>query len=169
MKQTDIVKALAVLGLAALVLIVAVPLLYPYGTFQHLDGYASVMDHDWSRYGAGGWIYALGDFLCHQEQSRSFMLNGSQMPFCIRDVGLLSGLVIGLFASVRIGERMSDRKYLINGLLMIALTLLEWIIENAWSIDLPVSRFLLGIVSGAGVALVLSYVIEKGMTGVSPS
>ena len=169
MIQSSILKGLLVLPLLLLILILTAPMMYPYGTFLHLDGYAAVMDHNWSQYGAGGWIYALGDFLCHQEQSRSFILNGSQMPFCIRDVGLLSGLVIGLAACIRLNGALSDRRYLINGLLMISLTLLEWIIENALSVDLPVSRFILGVVSGIGVALVLGFVLEKSMTGVSPS
>ncbi len=40
-------------------------------------------------------IYTIGDFNCHQMSSRSFFINGNQMPFCSRDIGVFSGFVIG--------------------------------------------------------------------------
>lgn len=40
-------------------------------------------------------IYWLGDAECHQLANRSYFLNGNQMPFCARDVGLFLGLVLG--------------------------------------------------------------------------
>jgi uncharacterized membrane protein len=40
-------------------------------------------------------IYWLGDAECHQLANRSYFLNGNQMPFCARDVGIFLGLVIG--------------------------------------------------------------------------
>jgi|GEM_PF-518178 len=40
-------------------------------------------------------IYTIGDFNCHQMSSRSFFLNGNQMPFCSRDIGVFSGFVVG--------------------------------------------------------------------------
>lgn len=40
-------------------------------------------------------IYTIGDFNCHQMSSRSFFINGNQLPFCSRDIGVFSGFVIG--------------------------------------------------------------------------
>ncbi len=40
-------------------------------------------------------IYTIGDFNCHQMSSRSFFINGNQMPFCSRDIGVFSGFVVG--------------------------------------------------------------------------
>jgi len=40
-------------------------------------------------------IYWLGDAECHQLANRSFFLNGNQMPFCARDLGIFVGLASG--------------------------------------------------------------------------
>jgi len=40
-------------------------------------------------------VYWLGDAECHQLANRSFFLNGNQMPFCARDVGIFVGLAAG--------------------------------------------------------------------------
>ncbi|MCX8173113.1 MAG: DUF2085 domain-containing protein [Thermoplasmata archaeon] len=40
-------------------------------------------------------IYAFGDIMCHQHASRSYFLNGNQMPFCARCTGIFFGLAIG--------------------------------------------------------------------------
>ena len=161
MIQDRILQVMFVLFLALLVAVILVPFAFSYGTFLHLDGSPSVIDHDWSQYGVGGWIYSLGDLICHQEQSRSFILNGSQMPICMRDVGLLIGFVIGLFACMHLKENIRERRYLMNGALMLLLTFMEWSLEALLSIDLPVSRFILGIVSGIGAALIIGYALRK--------
>ncbi len=41
-------------------------------------------------------IYWFGDGNCHQIAARSFYLNGNEMPFCSRDVGVFVGLVGGM-------------------------------------------------------------------------
>ena len=40
-------------------------------------------------------VYALGDINCHQMTSNSFYLNGNEMPFCVRDMGIFIGLALG--------------------------------------------------------------------------
>ncbi len=40
-------------------------------------------------------IYRFGDANCHQKASRSYFVNGNQMPVCARDVGIFLGLAIG--------------------------------------------------------------------------
>jgi uncharacterized membrane protein len=41
-------------------------------------------------------IYLSGDFVCHQKEDRSFVLNGNQMPLCSRCMAISIGLVIGV-------------------------------------------------------------------------
>ncbi len=42
------------------------------------------------------WVYVSGDLNCHQRASRSYFVNGNEMPYCARDFGLFVGMVIGL-------------------------------------------------------------------------
>ena len=142
-------------------LIVVTPLLYPPGTFSGLDGRPGLMDHDWGGYGAGGIVYAIGDLLCHQEAARSFFLNGNQLPFCIRDVGLLIGLVGGLAVVYREGLSSREFKRLMFGLLLLVPTAAEYAVEHVYDMDFPELRFILGIVSGFGAALILGYALYK--------
>ena len=39
--------------------------------------------------------YKMGDLNCHQRESRSWELNGNQLPFCARDTAIFFGLVLG--------------------------------------------------------------------------
>jgi uncharacterized membrane protein len=163
--QDVILKVLTVLSGALLLLFIAAPLVYPYGTFTHLDGIPSVIDHDWSQYGAMGWVYALGDILCHQEFSRSIVLNGSQMPVCGRDVGLLAGLFAGLIGCFWIKSLVGDRKYLIIGLILLLPTALEWIAEHVTTLDSMELRIFFGIISGIGAALIVEHVLNRNISG----
>ncbi len=160
MTPVSVLKALAVLFAIVLALMLAAPFMFPEGTFVHLDGKPYFIDHDWSGYGFGGLIYQLGDLLCHQEFDRSFVLNGSQMPVCVRDTGLLIGFVVGLFASIRLGENAYQRKVLYIGAGLLLLSVLEWMIENAFGLDLFAARFVFGIVSGFGAALIISWALH---------
>ncbi len=45
-------------------------------------------------------VYFFGDGNCHQIASRSFYLNGNEMPFCSRDVGVFVGLVAGMVLAI---------------------------------------------------------------------
>lgn len=38
--------------------------------------------------------YAFGDLNCHNLAERSWTVNGNQMPVCVRDLGIFSGLVV---------------------------------------------------------------------------
>lgn len=40
-------------------------------------------------------IYFIGDFNCHQKASRTFFLNGNEMPVCARDMGIFFGAAMG--------------------------------------------------------------------------
>lgn len=75
------------------------PLFLPSGSVQHLSGSTAVLDNEhlienmsfpWNM------IYAAGDRLCHQKESRSFFVNGNQMPFCARCTAIWAGLALGV-------------------------------------------------------------------------
>jgi uncharacterized membrane protein len=51
------------------------------------------------------WTYRLGDIACHTKATRSFFLNGNQMPFCARDVAIFAGAAVGLVACVKARSR----------------------------------------------------------------
>ena len=77
-----------------------VPFISPYGSFTDLDGTPGVIDHwdIWSSRDPFTMVmYLLGDIFCHQEMDRTVILNGSEMPMCIRDLGLLMGFMFGCF------------------------------------------------------------------------
>lgn len=42
-------------------------------------------------------IYWTGDALCHQKASRSFFINGNQLPYCARCTGIFLGIFLGSF------------------------------------------------------------------------
>lgn len=50
-------------------------------------------------------IYYFGDVNCHQIAERSYYLNGNEMPVCARDLGILVGLPIMLFALAYVSIR----------------------------------------------------------------
>lgn len=94
--------------LAVLLAIVIAPLALPNDSIGGLDGSIGSLDHGedlddvpWPQRA----IYLLGDINCHQQDDRSFDLNGNQMPFCARDLGLLAGAVLGLAAFVLLGRK----------------------------------------------------------------
>ena len=153
------VFSIPILALAAV--IVAVPALMPPGTYAGLDGTPGYMDHDWHDGLPSSLIYMLGDLFCHQEESRSFVMNGSQMAFCIRDMGLLIGLAVGLLTGSARVEDMTSRKVPVLALLMMAVTVVEWVAEHSLG-DMPAWRFLSALVSGTGAGLFLSWMLCRG-------
>ena len=94
--------------MAALMAVVLAPLTLPEGSVTDLDGHIGRVD-DWERIvelpGPQRAVYLLGDVNCHQQAARSYELNGNQMPFCARDLGLLAGAIVGLAAFVLLGRK----------------------------------------------------------------
>ncbi|MCQ2079375.1 MAG: DUF2085 domain-containing protein [archaeon] len=152
--------AIGIAFAAFLVLSVALPFMNTAGLLTHLDGRVNVIDH------AGLWsgldpltslVYTIGDFGCHQEQTRTILLNDNEMPFCIRETFLLVGIVSG-FLAIALSKRMrsmSTRNLFVIGAVLVLLTLAEWTFENQTSIDIPQIRAVVSVLSGIGVPLVL--------------
>ena len=160
----DYRRRYTVIGLVALaiilVLVVTAPLMAPYGSFTGLDGKPGVIDGGWDGHGIAGAFYALGDLFCHQEQARSLIVNGSQMPLCVRDVGILCGLVIGFLACVPLGHRLGDGRYPVLGLALIAVMVVEWAVETT-GFDSQTLRMLTGISAGFGASLILVWMLYR--------
>ena len=115
-------------------------------------------------------IYIIGDLECHQIADRSYFLNGNQMPFCSRDLGLFIGLMVGFgiatFISIQINPLL-----LILGLLPLGLDggiqlVTEYESTNAL-------RVATGALAGAALALLLAVFIlafkEESATKASSS
>jgi uncharacterized membrane protein len=90
--------------------------------------------------------------LCHQDPARSFIVEGSPVAVCVRCLGIYCGAAL---ASVMgMGKAPAKR------LLAIALLLNVFDVATAvlhWHGNLPLPRFLLGVLLGMGaVALLLS-------------
>lgn len=86
-------------------LVITAPLMVPSHTLTDLSGSVGIHDNDLKFQGLSPLphaLYWIGDGECHQIASRSFFLNGNEMPFCSRDVGLFLGLAAGfMFVSFR--------------------------------------------------------------------
>ena len=148
-----------VISAIATVFMFIAPFLSSYGSFVHLDGRPGFIDHAdlWSNEGPlTAVLYTFGDMVCHQQMSRTLILNGSEMPICIRDLGLLMGFMIGcLITSIRFGHSMiynSARPYVIVSFLLI---FTDWLIQHIFDLNIPVTRFITGLLAGAGFSLIL--------------
>lgn len=158
-------NALLIIVLIFLALLFISPFLEPYGTFIGLDGMVGIMDH-WSIWTSAnpvsGGTYALGDILCHQMESRSFMLNGSQLAICERDLGMFIGIAIGLVAAILIPERVmrSKRMWYISAVLVIPI-FVDWAIQYSTGFDSVLSRSVTGMLAGIGIAFIISKLLIR--------
>jgi uncharacterized membrane protein len=103
-------RAVLVLFAAWLLLVLAVPLTLPTGSVTDLSGRANAIDNSEAIDGMNplAWaVYMFGDINCHQLAERSFTINGNQMPFCVRDVGIFLGLAVGMAIVVLLSPRFS--------------------------------------------------------------
>ncbi len=153
----NVMLALAVMAGFMTAMFVLAPLVAPYGMYHSLDGSPCFIDHSWS---ISDFPYLIGDILCHQEQDRSFILNGSQMPVCSRDIGLIFGLTLGcLFClSWRI-HAYFDNRWLAMSVVMMLFTVVEWFIDPYFD-NLMETRFATGIVSGAGTGMLIGWIVH---------
>ncbi len=114
-------KVLFVLFLISLVWTISifiVPFMIPPGTVADLEGSANRVDFQelWDTlppYPKA--VYYLGDAQCHQISSRTFYLNGNQMPVCARDASIFLFITLGLFA----GMLLKRNYYISAGLLSV--------------------------------------------------
>jgi uncharacterized membrane protein len=88
--------------------------------------------------------------LCHQDPARSFMVAGSPAAVCVRCLGIYCGVALALL--LRVVEARARR--LMATALM--LNLLDVATANLhWHGNLPMARFLLGVLLGVGAGMVV--------------
>lgn len=61
-------------------------------------------------------IYTIGDFACHQINTRSFYINGNQMPVCVRCVAIYFGFLCALVYTLFIPNNQNHRRYFFHTL-----------------------------------------------------
>src|SRR5580704_17885965 len=86
--------------------------------------------------------------LCHQDPSRSFMLEGSPVAVCVRCLGIYWGAALAGILCLQKAPRLLGLAMLLNGLDVVTGLL-------HWHGNLPLVRFLLGLLLGIGVGAVL--------------
>lgn len=142
--------------LVATVLFFVSPFLLPYGAVQGLDGTPLIMDFwdIWSDMGVVPMVsYALGDILCHQECARSIIVNGSQMPVCVRDVFIMVGFAaVGLALTFR-GADVSLRWAVSLFLVALSLMFIDHTVQSLFVLNVPFTRAVTGAFLGGSVAL----------------
>ena len=125
------------------------PFISPSGSFLFDGGTPGMIDGWWKGHGIAGIPYAVGDVFCHQELARSFVLNGSQLPVCMRDTGIVAGAFLG-FALCALSGRVSyPPSFALAGAIMMAVMVAEWAFETGGS-DIPVLRTASGACAGVG-------------------
>jgi uncharacterized membrane protein len=86
--------------------------------------------------------------LCHQDPSRSFMLEGSPVAVCVRCLGIYWGAALAGMLCLGKGPRLLGLAVLLNGI-DVGTGMLHW------HGNLPLIRFLLGLLLGMGAGAVL--------------
>lgn len=139
-----------------LALVLIAPFLVPSGTLTDLSGSVSVKDNEDQFRDLAPLpkaVYSIGDVECHQIKDRSFFLNGNEMPFCSRDLGLFAGLAGG-FGLVTFYRLKTNPLLLMLGLVPLALDGgLQLVTEYESNNPL---RLLTGILAGATLALIIA-------------
>jgi uncharacterized membrane protein len=101
--------------------------------------------------------------LCHQDSGRSFMVLGSPIAVCVRCLGIYCGASLGSLAGI---GRVAARR-----LLAIALALNLADVASAslhWHGNLPLPRFLLGLLLGVGAGAVLFSPLSRSRVVLCP-
>lgn len=140
-------------------LVVTAPLMVPHGTLTDLSGTVGTHDNDDQFDSIGPLphaVYWIGDGECHQMANRSLFLNGNQMPFCVRDLGLFLGLAAGFGVATFIAIRIHPVLVLI-GLVPMAIDgglqlVTEYVSNN------PL-RLVTGLVAGMALSLMFAHMI----------
>ena len=101
-------------------------------------------------------VYWIGDAECHQIANRSYSLNGNQMPFCARDLGLFVGIALG-FGFASFFRRKIPPLFVIVGLIPIAVDGGVQAVTAYESNNLL--RLTTGLVAGCVLSLLLAHFV----------
>ena len=145
---------------AVLALFIAAPFACEPGEVTGLNGVPLLPDYfdRWAEMNPlSAAAYGLGDILCHQEDGRSFTMNGSQMPVCVRDVSALAGLIVGLAISVLLPKALSWRSCII--FLAAAFAVMSADVAVQWFMGMNV--FITRIITGSACGLAVAFVLDR--------
>ena len=144
-----------------LALVIIAPLSLPTGSVTDLSGSVGTLDN-WDRIEQmnplAATVYLIGDTQCHQLLERSFVINGNQMPFCSRDLGIFIGLVAGMGLAFSGRLRVSWKIALLL-LVPMGLDGGAQLISSYESTNLV--RLATGILAGIGLAYLLDWFATK--------
>jgi uncharacterized membrane protein len=135
---------------------VTAPLLAPSDTLLDLTGTVGMRENDAQFESLSivpRTIYIIGDLECHQIAERSYFLNGNQMPFCSRDIGLFIGIALGFGIATFFSIQLNPI-WLLVGLVPIGLDGGLQLV-TAYESTNPL-RLVTGMVGGAALALLLA-------------
>jgi uncharacterized membrane protein len=139
----------------------AAPLTLPAGSVTDLSGSVGRMDNaaQTAKMPAfARWVYSGGDVNCHQKASRSLYINGNEMPYCSRDVGIFIGLVLGAAFGMFVVPDLKVR-YMLGGLAPMGIDGVGQLF-GFWESTNPV-RLVTGGLAGllTGVALAFIFIV----------
>ena len=146
---------LIIITSVVLALFVLTPFLMPEGNIIGLDGTPLIMDFGYI------WVdldslsmfaYGFGDVLCHQQSERSFVLNGSQMAVCVRDLFIVTGFLSGMVFHFLSGRRMGIRATVVIVASSTLLILADHTIQSVLGLNIPFTRAVTGMLFGIAVS-----------------
>ena len=140
------------------------PFLEDYGSVRGLNGTPGIIDY-WNLWSGMHPVSALGyfvgDLLCHQEFGRSLILNGSQMPICIRDFAALLGLIAGLYISEKLQSIITGKRLVIFTSVVFVLLIADILVQSVFSMNVFLTRGLTGAMAGIAVGLLIDYALRR--------
>ena len=149
--------------MAVLALILCAPWFLPYGYVNGLSGHPGITDFGYMWEGMDllpAVAYWMGDILCHQQAERSFVMNGSQMPVCIRDLFIIVGFVMGCVFFLIHKYELNVRGTAIFFVTSLMILLMDYTFQSMTGIDIPISRAITGAFMGVASALLLESCIQ---------
>ncbi len=140
-----------------LALVISAPFMVPAHTLTDLSGRVGTHENDLQFASIGPVphaIYWIGDAECHQIASRSYFLNGNEMPFCARDLGLFIGVAMGFGLMAFIRYKMNPF-FVLLAMVPIGLDGGLQLVTSYESTN-PV-RMITGFVAGIAMAMLISH------------
>lgn len=157
------ITAIVILAVVLIAIFVA-PFTVPFGYVTEMDGSIGMIDHSgtWSEMNIfADLVYSIGDVVCHQEMSRTFMLNGNQLAVCSRDVSILAGMFAGLLFFSRSPQHAEDGRMLYVSFLFVVLMFVDWSVQFITGSDIMITRVMTGLLCGFAIAVMLEMAVIK--------
>ena len=157
-------RAILIFFAAWLAMVVAAPLILPYGSVTDLSGRSGSIDNSdviGQMDPFSSIMYSIGDVNCHQLAERSLFLNGNQMPFCARDVGIFIGLVVGMAAVMVLSPRFSWPVLFIMAVPILVDGGVQ--LTGVWESNNAL-RLITGIVGGAAASYFLGHMADRALS-----